>query len=77
MGESVILSTPLLWVFFGIALVLCLFDKSSRSTKGMLTAASAVVVVVGCAIALILGAGTGEVITVLLAFLLMGMEGWK
>lgn len=77
MGESVILSTPILWVLFGIALVLCLFDKSSRSTRGMLTAASAVIAVIGCAVALILGAGTGEVITVLLAFLLLGMEGWK
>ena len=77
MGESVILSTPLLWMLFGIALALCLFDKSSRSTKGILTAASAVVVVAACAIALILGARMEEVITVLLAFLLMGMEGWK
>ena len=77
MGESVILSTPLLWVIFGIALVLCLYDKSTQATRGLFTAASAVLVVVACAIALILGAGIGEVITILLAFLLMGLEGWK
>ena len=77
MGESIILSTPLLWVIFGIALALCLYDKASRATGGLFTAASAVVAVAGCAVALILGAGTGEVISVLLAFLLLGMEGWK
>ena len=77
MGESIILSTPLLWLLFGLALVLCLYDKSQRATNGFFTAASAVISVIGCAIALILGAGIGEVVTVLLAFLLLGMEGWK
>lgn len=77
MGESVILSTPLLWLLFGIALVLCLFDKSYRDTKGIFTAVSAVLTVIACAVALILGAGTGEVTTVLLVFLLLGLEGWK
>ena len=77
MGESIILSTPLLWVLFGIALVLNLFDRHYRATKGLFTAVSAVVAMVACAIALILGAGTGEVVTVLLGFLLLGLEGWK
>lgn len=77
MGESVILSTPLLWLLFGIALALCLFDKAYRATKGIFTALSAVVTVVACAVALILGAGSGEVVTVLLVFLLLGLEGWK
>lgn len=77
MGESIILSTPLLWVIFGIALALCIYDKMTRDTGGMLTAASAVLAVIGCAVALILGAGTGEVIIMLLVFFLLGMEGWK
>lgn len=77
MGESVILNTPLLWVLFGLALVLCVFDKTYRATKGMFTAASAAITVIACSVALILGAGTGEVITVLLVFLLLGLEGWK
>ena len=77
MVESVILNTPLLWLVFGIALILALYDRSSRATRGMFTAASAVIAVIGCTVALILGASTGEVITVLLMFLLIGMEGWK
>ena len=77
MGESVILNTPLLWILFGIALILCLFDKTYRATNGIFTAASAVVTVATSAVALILGAGTGEIITVLLLFFLLGSEGWK
>ena len=77
MGESIILSTPLLWVLYGLALTLCLFDRSSHSTKGAFTAISAFLSVVASAVALILGAGMGEVITVLLVFLLLGLEGWK
>lgn len=77
MGESIILSTPLLWLLFGLALVLCLVDKALRDSNGMLTAASAVLAVAASAVALILGAGIGEVVTVLLVFLLLGMEGWK
>lgn len=77
MGESVILNTPLLWLLFGLALVLCLFDKKNRASGGICTAISAVLTVVAGAIALILGAGSGEVVTVLLAFFLLGLEGWK
>ena len=77
MGESIILSTPLLWVLLGVALALCLFDRHYQATKGIFTAVSAVLTMIACAVALILGAGTGEVITVLLVFLLLGMEGWK
>lgn len=77
MGESVILNNPLLWVLFGIALAMCLFDKNYRATRGAFTVISAAFAVVGCAVALILGAGMGEVITVLLVFLLLGLEGWK
>lgn len=77
MVESVILSTPLLWVLFGVSLILCLFDRHYQASGGIFTAVSAVLTVAACAVALILGAGTGEVITVLLAFFLLGLEGWK
>ena len=77
MGESVILNTPLLWVLFLLALILCRFDRTQRATRGAFTAISAFLTVVACAIALILGAGMGEVIIVLLIFLLLGLEGWK
>ena len=77
MVESVILSTPLLWLLFGLALAMCLFDKATQSSNGMLTAGSAVVTVVASAVALILGASTGEVITAMLMFFLFVSEGWK
>ena len=77
MAESVILTTPLLWLLYGIALTLCLYDKSQRATGGIFTAVSAVLTIVACAVSLILGAGMSEVITVLLVFLLLGLEGWK
>lgn len=77
MGESVILNTPILLLLFGIGLGLCLFHKFCRGKKGWFTLASAVVVVASCTYALILGAGTGEVVTVLLLFLLLGLEGWE
>ena len=77
MGESIILNTPLLWILFGLSLVFCLFDKKTRASKGALTALSAFLAVVSCAVAFLLGAGMGEVITVLLVFLLLGLEGWK
>ena len=77
MGESIILSTPLLWLLYGLALTFCIFDKLHRATKGTFTAISAVLVVVASAAALILGATMGEVVTILLIVLLMGLEGWK
>lgn len=77
MGESVILSTPVLLLIFGLALGLNLFDCHYRAGMGVLTLISALVAVGGCAYAFLLGAGMGEVITALLLFLCLNLEGWK
>ena len=77
MGESIILNTPLLWILYGLALTFCLFDRNTKATKGAFTAISAFLAVAASAAALLLGAGMGEVITALLVFLLLGLEGWK
>lgn len=77
MGESTILNTPILLLFFGIALGLCLFDRVYRNTRGWFTLCSAALAVGTAAYALILGAGMGETVTVLLLFLRMNLGGWK
>lgn len=77
MAGSVILNTPLLLLFFGSGLGMNLFDRYYRDSRGRMTFFSAVVVVASCAYALLLGAGIGEVVTVLLIFLCLNLEGWK
>jgi len=77
MAESVILNSPILLLLFGIALCLCLFDKRHCGTRGIFTWVSAGLAIASCAYALILGAGAGEVLTVLLLFLCLNLEGWK
>lgn len=76
MAQSVILNTPVLLLLFAAALFLCLFDKHRKATRGCFSILSAFLAV-GCAAwALILGAGTGEALTVLLLFLCVYLEGW-
>ena len=77
MAESVILSSPALLLLFGAALCLCLFDKLCKAARGRLSVLSAALAVGAAAYALILGAGTGEVLTVLLLLLCLNLEGWK
>lgn len=74
---SVLLETPVLWMIFGTALGLCLFDRAYRGTRGIFTVLSALLAVLGCAYALLLGAGAAEIAVILLAFLLLNLEGWK
>ena len=76
MAESVILNSPVLLLLFGAALALCLFDRPRRATKGVFPLLAAILAVGASAWALILGAGAGEVLTVLLLFLLLNLEGW-
>lgn len=74
---SVLLETPVLWILFGAALGLCLFDRAYRGTRGIFTVLSALLAIIGCAYALLLGAGAAEITVILLAFLLLNLEGWK
>ena len=74
---SVLLETPVLWLIFGAALGLCLFDRAYRGTRGIFTVLSALLAVLGCAYALLLGVGAAEIAVILLAFLLLNLEGWK
>lgn len=74
---SVLLETPVLWILFGAALGLCLFDRAYRGTRGIFTVLSALLAIIGCAYALLLGAGAADIAVILLAFLLLNLEGWK
>ena len=74
---SVLLETPVLWILFGAALGLCLFDRAYRGTRGIFTVLSALLAIIGCAYALLLGAGAAEIAVILLAFPLLNLEGWK
>lgn len=77
MGESVILGTPVLLLILGTALGINLFDRHYRASKGRMTILSAFLTIAGCGYSLLLGAGMGEIITVLLMFLCLNLEGWK
>lgn len=77
MADSVILNTPLLLLLFGGGLGLNLFDRHYRASRGWMTLLSALAVVAACAHALLLGAGLGETVTILLVFLCLNLEGWK
>ena len=77
MAESTILNSPVLLLLFSAALFLCLFDRMRKATRGWFTIVSAFLAVAAAAWALILGAGTGEVLTVMLLFLCLYLEGWK
>lgn len=74
---SVLLETPVLWILFGAALGLCLFDRAYQGTRGIFTVLSALLAIIGCAYALLLGAGAADIAVILLAFLLLNLEGWK
>ena len=74
---SVLLETPVLWILFGAALGLNLFDRACRGTRGIFTVLSALLAIIGCAYALLLGAGAAEITVIFLAFLLLNLEGWK
>lgn len=77
MGESIILSTPLLWLLYGGAIGLCLFDRHYRSSRGWITIAACAMGIFAMAITLLLGAGMEEVLTMALVLLLLELEGWK
>ena len=76
MADSVILNSPVLLLLFSAALGLCMFDRLRRATRGWFSVLSAILAVGSAAYALILGAGTGEVLTVLLLQLRGGSCSW-
>ena len=72
--DSVILSSPLVLVLYGVALFLNLFDRHYKVTRGVMTIISCAVCVWATAYAMIIGASLWECATVLLVFLLLNME---
>ena len=77
MGELLISEHPVLLLLYGVALFLCLFDKYHGSTHGRFSLISALLAVITCAYAILLGVGTQEVLVVLLLFLCLNLEGWN
>ena len=72
--ESVILSSPLAMVLYGIALFLNLYDLRYRMTRGVMTILSCALCLIATVYGVCIGAGLWECATVLLVFLLLNME---
>lgn len=73
MEEWVILDQPERLLVYIIGLLLCLFEKKYRATKGALYWFSAVLVIGGTGYGLLCGASLRECAAVLIAFLLLIM----
>ncbi len=71
--QSVILSSPLAMLLYGLGLGLCLFDRHHKLPGVVFPLASAVVVLLATAYAILIGAGLWECATALLVFLLLNM----
>ena len=73
MENFVILQLPLAWVLYGVALVLCLFDRKRKDTGGVLPLVSTAVTVLATAYVILMGATLAECAVVLMAFALLHM----
>lgn len=73
MEEWVILSHPPILLLCGGAVLLVLFDRIYRATKGIFTYFSAILAILATALDLIVGASLWEGVTLLLIFLLLNM----
>lgn len=71
--ESMILQLPLAMILYGIALMLCLFDRTHKATGGAFTLLSTAVAVVGTVYALLMGTPLTECATMLMVFMLLNM----
>lgn len=71
--ESVILSTPILWIGYAIALFLCLFEIFKRATGHVFSVLSLALVLGNTVYALILNASLYEVGIVILIFLAVNL----
>ena len=73
MEDIVILQLPLALALYGIALVLCLFDRKHKETGGVLNLVSTAVTVGATVYAILLGATLAECAVALMVFLLLNM----
>ena len=73
MAEFVILQNPIVLVLCGAALVLCLFDRIKRISRGWLTVLSAVLALLAVGMDLLGGADLREAAAILMVFLLLFM----
>ena len=71
--DSTILQLPLVMILYGVALMLCLFDRSKKATGGLFTILSTALAVVGTVYALLMGTPLTECATVLMIFMLLNM----
>lgn len=74
MEEWLILDQPKRLLLYGIALLLCLFEKKHHATKGIFYWLSAVLVIGGTGYGLLCGASLRECAAALTAFLLLIMR---
>lgn len=70
--ESILFTTPILWIGYAVALFLCVFDLLKK-TSGLFSALSLLITVCTTTYALILGASIGEASFVVLCFLLLNL----
>ncbi len=70
---SVILSTPILWIGYGTALFLCLYEILKKATYNLFSLLSIVLTLASTVYALILGASLYEVGVVILIFLVINL----
>ena len=73
MTDWVLFQTPVVLLLYGAALACSLFERFTKSTKGVLTLVSAVLAIVATATLLLLGGSLWEAATLLLVFLLLQM----
>ena len=71
--DSVIFSSPLVLILYGVGLFLNLFDRHYKASRGWMTLVAAFFAVGASAYALILGASLRECAGVLTVFLLLNM----
>lgn len=74
MAELVILQCPGALLLCAAAVLLCLFDKKTKASRGWLTLLSAVLAVLAAGLTLLQGAPLREAAALLTVFLLLNLE---
>ena len=74
--ESVILSTPLLLIGFGLALFFCVFSLIHRSSGYVFPVISVLLTLASVIASVIFGAGGEEIVTVLIIFILLNFSAF-